>query len=216
MSEDVMFKGSRYGLQLILSDAADFAKVEQQLKEKLESAFSFFSKGTVVRIAADRLTAEQLEHLTRLLGRYDLSLKPLTQPSEKMAASEKKEDAVLEEEIPGINETMIVGKTVRGGQEVICNGSVIIHGNVNPSATVIAGGNIHIHGTCRGIVHAGAFGNTKAYVIADHMMAMQIRIAELIARAPDYVEKPDHIERAVIKNGQIVIEPVNRNEGARA
>ena len=83
-------------------------------------------------------------------------------------------------------------------------------------ATVIAGGNIHIHGTCRGIVHAGAFGNTNAYVIADHMMAMQIRIAELSARAPDYVEKPDHIERAVIKNGQIVIEPVNRNEGARA
>ena len=42
MSEDVMFKGSRYGLQLVFSDTAEFSSIEKQLKNKLESALIFF------------------------------------------------------------------------------------------------------------------------------------------------------------------------------
>ena len=41
-------------------------------------------------------------------------------------------------------------------------------------------------------------------------MPMQIRIANLIARAPDQVEKSSRAEKAFIKNGQIVIEPIER------
>lgn len=214
MSADVMFKGGRYGLQLILSDTAEFSSIEKQLKDKLESAFNFFCEGTVIKIAADWLTQQQIDELAVLMKQYGLILKPVDIGAVQHDAAVKQEETSTVEEIPGIRETTIIEKTVRGGQEVICNGSVIIQGNVNPSATVIAGGNIDIHGTCRGIVHAGAFGDTAAYVIADHMMAMQIRIAELIARSPDHVEKSDHTERAVVRDGQIVIEPVNRDGGA--
>ena len=207
MSEDVMFKGSRYGLQLVLSEKAKFSDIEKQLQSKLESAFNFFCKVTVIRIAANRLDRQEFMQLTSLLEQYGLALKPVTE--EKIP-----EPAAVHAEIPGIGETTVIEKTVRGGDEVICNGSVIIHGNVNPGAVVTAGGDIEVHGICRGIVHAGAFGNAGAAVVADCMMPMQIRIAELVARAPDYVEKPDHRERAVVKDGQIVIEPVERNEEA--
>ncbi len=214
MSEDVMFKGSRYGLQLVFSDTAEFSSIEKQLKNKLESAFNFFCKGTVIRVAADRLTQEQTAKLAALFGHYGLALKPVDTLAEQ-AADLKKAEAAAGEEIPGLHETTVIEKTVRGGEEVICNGSVIIHGNVNPSASIIAGGNIDVRGTCRGIVHAGAFGDDAAFIIADHMMAMQVRIAERIARAPDHMEKSEQVERAIVRNGQIVIEPAERNEGER-
>jgi septum site-determining protein MinC len=214
MSEDVMFKGSRYGLQLVLSDQTDFSIIEKQLKDKLESAFNFFCQGTVIRIAEDRLTQDQMGKLGSLLERYGLSLKAVDLSSAENNEKTVKAEHTDNEEIPGIRETTIIERTVRGGDEVICNGSVVIYGNVNPGATVIAGGNIDVRGTCRGIVHAGAFGDMEAFVIADHMMAMQVRIAELIARAPDHIEKSENVEKALVKNGQIVIEPAQRNEEA--
>ena len=78
------------------------------------------------------------------------------------------------------------------------------------SVTPHLGGSIDIRGTCRGMVHAGAYGDTQAFVIADHLMPTQIRIADLIARSPDHMEKSDRAERASIKDGQIVIEPIER------
>ncbi len=207
MSEDVMFKGSRVGLQLILNETADFGNIREQLKKKLESALNFFSEGTIIKVAENRLTKEQEAELSLLFKRYGITLQAADFSLQK-AISRKQEE--IEIEIPGIRETTTIHKTVRGGQEIICNGSVVIQGNVNPGAKIIAGGNIDIQGVCRGIVHAGAFGDSNAFVIADQMMAMQIRIAELIARAPDHIEKTKCTERAFIRDEMIVIEPVHR------
>ena len=104
----------------------------------------------------------------------------------------------------------VINHTVRGGQEVKVNSSVLICGNVNPGAQVIAGGSIDIRGTCRGFVHAGAFGDKTAWVVADRLMPAQIRIADLVARAPDEPEQVSRAERAMIRNDQIIFEPVAR------
>ena len=77
-------------------------------------------------------------------------------------------------------------------------------------AQIIAGGSIDIRGTCRGLVHAGAYGDSTAFIVADHLMPTQIRISNLIARSPDEMEKTDHAERASIKNGHIVFETIMR------
>ena len=87
---------------------------------------------------------------------------------------------------------------------------MLICGNVNPGAQVIAGGSIDIRGTCRGFVHAGAFGDKTAFVVADRLMPVQIRIADLIARAPDEDVKASQAERAMIKDNMIIFEPVAR------
>ena len=105
---------------------------------------------------------------------------------------------------------LVVNRTLRGGQEVQSQGSVLILGNVNPGAQVIAGGSIDIRGTCRGIVHAGAYGDKSAFIIADHLMPVQIRIADVIAQSPEQYEKPERAEKALVRDGQIVIEPIER------
>lgn len=207
MSEDVVFKGSRSGLELVFNEAAEFSSIIEQLKVKLDSAIHFFGKGTTVNVAAEKITKEQESELHLLFRRYGLTLKAVDLSAHR-AVSKKK--AAQEDPFP--EEPTVINKTVRGGQEVICNGSVVIYGNVNPGAKIIAGGNIFIRGACRGIVHAGAFGDYGAIIIAKRMLAMQIRIANLVARAPDKIEKAECTECACIRDGSIMIEPVNRQE----
>ena len=105
---------------------------------------------------------------------------------------------------------LVINRTVRGGQEITTPGSVLICGNVNPGAQIIAGGSIDIRGICRGMVHAGAYGDTTAFIIADRLMPVQIRIADRIARSPDGELKPKVAERAAIKDGKIIIESIER------
>jgi len=117
-------------------------------------------------------------------------------------------------EPPAVQEMVVVNRTLRGGQEIRTQSSVLVCGNVNPGAQIIAGGSIDIRGTCRGVVHAGAYGDTSAFIVADQLIPTQIRIASLIARSPDAPagssEQSAGAERASIKDGQIVIEPIKR------
>lgn len=208
MSEDVVFKGSRTGLQLVFNERVEFSRVVEQLKIKLEMAINFFGKGTAVSVDVNKITNAQEAELIRLFSSYGLTLKAVDFHIEKTIRDKKA--ALLAEAEP-----VVIDKTVRGGQEVICRGSVVICGNVNPGAKIIAGGNIEVKGVCRGIVHAGAFGDVNAVVVAEQMLAMQVRIADLIARAPDQLEKAACAEYAYIKNGNIVIEPVKRRRSVK-
>lgn len=70
--------------------------------------------------------------------------------------------------------------SLRSGQRIEFEGSLIIIGDVNGGAEVIAGENIVILGTLRGLAHAGAKGNKNAIIAASAIEAPQIRIANKI------------------------------------
>ena len=218
MNEGVVkFKGSRSGLQLVLDEAADFSAIEDEIKDKLESGSNFFCKGTMIQVVSESLSEDEKRRLSGLFHAHGVVMRAVTAaeldslPAEP-EVPDTEEKAVPEPAVKGqsVQEMTVVNRTVRGGEEITSKSSVLICGNVNPGAQIIAGGSIDIRGTCRGIVHAGAYGDTSAFVIADHLMPMQVRIAGMIARAPDHVEKSAQAERASIKNGQIIIEPIER------
>lgn len=102
--------------------------------------------------------------------------------------------------------------TVRSGQTLEYPGNIVILGDVNPGAYVIASGDIIVMGRLHGVVHAGAEGEERAVVIGASFMPSQLRIAQFIGRPPDeYLgsrTKPVYTEKAYIKDGAIVIEPI--------
>lgn len=202
MREYVTFKGSRNGLQLVLDASVEFEVILENLAAKLESAVDFFTKGTMVEVPTKVriLTFQEQEKLSKLLASYGLVFQEVVEqwPDPENTISEP-------EEI----EKLVVTKTIRSGQEVIHQGSVVIEGDVNPGAEVIAGGDIVVKGTCRGVVHAGAYGDTTATITAQRLLASQIRIAEIIARAPDHLDQPHQAEVALIESGIVIIRPVN-------
>lgn len=212
MSDIVTIKGLKYGLQLTFAKGASFDDVQANLLDKLQSGNGFFIRGTTVFVPKGYFAEEQNEALRRMFHRHgmlfstELKRPNLTPPSRDTAKASQKAKVPVEE----AQKMMVINRTVRGGQEVKANCSVLICGNVNPGAQVIAGGSIDIRGTCRGFVHAGAFGDKTACVVADRLMPAQIRIADLIARAPDEPEQVSQAERAMIKGNQIIFEPVAR------
>jgi len=214
MSDIVTIKGLKYGLQLNFAKGASFDDVQANLLDKLQSGDSFFIRGTTVFVPKGYFAEEQNESLRRMFHRHgmlfstELKRPNLAAPSRD--TSSKNTAQKVKERAQEAQKMMIINHTVRGGQEVKANCSVLICGNVNPGAQIIAGGSIDIRGTCRGFVHAGAFGDKTACVVADRLMPVQIRIADLIARAPDEPEQVDKAERAMIKDNMIIFEPVAR------
>lgn len=102
--------------------------------------------------------------------------------------------------------------TVRSGQTLEFSGNIVILGDVNPGAYVIASGDIIVMGRLHGVVHAGAEGEERATVIGAHFQPSQLRIAQYIGRSPDELPrsrpKQPQTEKAYIKDGVIVIEPI--------
>lgn len=232
--ESVLFKGMKTGLLLVLVGKPEFSAVEREIREKLESSALFFRRGTVIEWRTGTFTAKESLALKKLFLQHGLYFREMKEePGAKKtlvgalkgaalgsgtgaAFARKAETPLSEVKAPPEGEggrdvqMLVVNRTLRGGQEVQSRGSVLILGNVNPGAQVIAGGSIDIRGTCRGIVHAGAYGDREACIIADHLMPVQIRIADVIAQSPEQYEKPELAERALVKDGQIVIEPIER------
>lgn len=255
MSEElVKIKGGKSGLLLTFAPQASFEDVMKHLQEKMESGSGFFLRGTLVHIPRDAFTAARREEMQHLFHEHGLICRVLKAEEhngksalgsfavdgqeqrhenrpEQAEAAAASESAGTEDQV---QEMLVVNRTLRGGQEIRTQSSVLVCGNVNPGAQIIAGGSIDVRGICRGLVHAGAFGDKSAIIVADRLMPPQIRIADLIARSPDHLDmddaeggpeapehtgdmdrqerkrRPDHPERALIKDGQIVIEPIDR------
>ena len=228
--ESVLFKGLKTGLLLVLAGKPEFSAVEREIREKLESSALFFRRGTVIEWRTGTFTAKESLALKKLFLQHGLyfremkeeadAQKPVVSAVSGAAAragvvlGRKKVESPEMKKEPDADkkdvQMLVVNRTLRGGQEVQSQGSVLILGNVNPGAQVIAGGSIDIRGTCRGIVHAGAYGDRDAIIIADHLMPVQIRIADVIAQSPEQYEKPELAERASVQDGRIVIEPIER------
>lgn len=105
------------------------------------------------------------------------------------------------------SEAAIVRRTVRSGQSIRYPGHVVVYGDVNPGGEIVAGGDVIVWGKLHGTVHAGATGDDHAIVGALQLAAMQLRIGNHIARAPDNrTQKAIGVEVARVRNDRIVIE----------
>ena len=98
----------------------------------------------------------------------------------------KKEKFPAEQIIQELAEPLYLKKTIRSGVEICHPGTVIIMGDVNPGANIIASGDILVWGDLKGIAHAGAMGNHEAVILSLKMQPTQLRISELVARAPSH------------------------------
>ena len=85
------------------------------------------------------------------------------------------------------SETKFHKGSLRSGQRLEYDGSLVVIGDVNAGAEVIASENIVILGNLRGLAHAGAKGNKDAIIEASEIDAVQIRIADKVKE----IEKED-------------------------
>lgn len=106
----------------------------------------------------------------------------------------------------GISETKFHRGSLRSGQKLETEGSLVILGDVNSGAEVMASENIVVLGCLRGLAHAGAKGNKQAIISAGLLDTVQIRIANIVKKI-DRDEEPMHKQAYVfVDNDSIIIE----------
>ena len=99
--------------------------------------------------------------------------------------------------------------TLRSGDHLQVEGSLLVLGDINPGARVSAGGDVRVWGRLRGVAHAGCSGNREARIVALQLRPLQLRIADAVARGPEDQPPAGFCEEAVLVNGGIAIRPAD-------
>lgn len=220
----VEFKGSADGIVLQLKPFESFDQILDCIKAKLDKSSQFFTGATIIGVEG-LIGAEvnRYELYKLLVHTYKLNVMSLDalmkMGNTQNAIEEEAEIEVVEEPVEEVvkeavkaldyNEydTKIVRQTLRSGMAIKYDGNIVVIGDVNPGAELAAGGHVIVMGKLRGMVHAGKFGNREAYVIASKLLPTQIRISNVIARAPEGENIEDlKPEIAHLKSGKMSIE----------
>ncbi|AMR76539.1 septum site-determining protein MinC [Cupriavidus nantongensis] len=97
------------------------------------------------------------------------------------------------------NQTLLIDKPLRSGQQVYAHGDVVIMDVVSYGAEVIAEGNIHIYAPLRGRALAGVKGNTAARIFSTCMEPELISIAGIYRTAEQTLPADVHGKTAQVR-----------------
>ncbi len=217
MSEEkINFRGVNDGIYLVV-EGKNFDKILKILDNKVRESINFYKGAKLLGIKTDSLSNRQrLDILYKLKYKYGFEL-----GTEALDGLIKEEEEVLKkfdeiiEEVYDESSTKFINGTIRSGQLIKHNGSIVIIGDVNPGAVIEAKYNIIVLGNFRGIGYAGS-GDKRSVVAAYKLNPTQLKIADKMARSSD----ENHIEAnneqlpevARIINDKVVIEPYLPNK----
>ena len=186
-----------------LNDNATQMEIIESLKKKLPELKKLYKdEKTPITVTGKVLKNREIDDIQELIkSKIDVEI-DFDMPKSLGLSSIKK---TFEKEI-AISETKFHRGSLRSGQKMESEGSLVILGDVNSGAEVMASDNIVVLGALRGLAHAGAKGNKQAMISAGLLDTVQIRIANVIKEI-DRDEEPLHKQAYVsIINNEIVIE----------
>ncbi len=211
MSNLIAIKGSKDGLRLQLDEVADWPAVLEALRGQFGQGANFFHGAQIIVDIGERaLSEDQLTTLLSLMKQHGVRPESLASTARESrnaarAAGLAARPLTRSPEAEERGDAGFILRTIRSGQVVRHHGHVTVLGDVNAGAEIIAGGNVIVWGRLRGTVHAGALGDRSAIIGALELAPTQLRIADLIARAPEGGANT-FAEVAFVENDQINVE----------
>ncbi len=160
-----------------IDDNATQEEIIKELTKKIKELKKMYkSEKTPIRVTGKILTNKELEEIKELIKKHiDVKISfdtPTTLGLHSITRSYKKD--------VGTSETTFHKGSLRSGQKIEVESSIVVIGDVNSGAEVIAGDNIVVVGTLRGLAHAGAKGNKEAIIVASTLNAVQLRISNIV------------------------------------
>lgn len=230
MEQPVVIKSNRYGLTVVLDPQVEFKVLQTMVAAKFSESKKFF-KGAELAIAFEGRELSQEEQLLlvqEITVNAGIKIPCIVDVDVVREAVMKEAVDRVREKVPavsgsdGSSDGKFYKGTLRSGQVLESETSIIILGDVNPGATVVSKGNVIVLGTLKGSIYVGAAGNENTFVAALAMEPMQIRIADYIARNSDNPDKDRRDKKkkksraeeepmiAYVDAGNIYIEPITK------
>lgn len=209
--ELIEFKGNKRGIIISIKKEAPFDVIKQNIIDRLELSVGFFNGAKIASIDCDYLTDIQIIEIKHdITSRFDVEF---IEEQEKQVITNfqtKYVNNLRSGENVDFEGDVVVMSDMKPGSQISSTSNVVIMGDINSGARVVARGNVIVMGRIKGFVHAGAYGNESAYVVANNLNPKILQIASNMAEAPDddnYIEeKKINPEIAFVSNGRIVIE----------
>ncbi len=160
-----------------IREDASFDSIVRELKHKIIQLKKLYKGGkTPIEVTGKVLKNKEIEEVERLIKNVlDVDV-DFDMPRELGLSNITK---TFTQEI-STSETKFHRGSLRSGQRVEEDGSIVILGDVNSGAEVIASDNIVVLGVLRGLAHAGAKGNKDAIIAAGRLDTVQMRISNIV------------------------------------
>lgn len=160
-----------------IEDDASQRKIVSELNKKLKELKKMYQdEKTPIRVTGKVLTNKELEEIKKLIKKeIDVEINfdtPTSLGLHSITRSYKRD--------VGKSETTFHRGSLRSGQRLEVQGSIVVIGDVNAGAEVIAEDNIAVIGNLRGLAHAGAKGNKDAVIAASSLDVVQLRISNIV------------------------------------
>lgn len=242
MKSSVIIKGNKYGFQIVLNPTLPFEELLHEVAVKFKESIHFFDFSRPIAVSfegRDLTQGEQNLLVDTIMENSGLKISYIIDGAKAVETQFAQALSAMEEEMPVEEEEELtemidfpesrLGKngqfyrgTLRSGQKIEVDGSIVILGDINPGAQIIAGGNVVVLGCLKGTVFAGYPEDKNAFVASLMMEPMQIQIGNCIARSPDQKikvkksirkknQKQLEAKLAFVENDNIFIETITRS-----
>ncbi|MBC5753239.1 septum site-determining protein MinC [Roseburia sp. BX0805] len=217
MSQPVVLKSNRYGINLILDADMPFGQLEEAILEKFRESEKFFKNAKIaISFEGRRLSQEEEFSILDMIAKNTSIQVICVVDQDEMREQMYKEKIDSYYQDVADNTGEFYKGTLRSGQVLKCDTSIVIIGDVNPGAKIIAKGNIVILGSLKGNAYAGAAGDESCFVTALDMDPVQIKIGNVIGRSADRGpweairnrHRTMDPQIALVSKGNIMIEPI--------
>ena len=160
-----------------LEENARLEEILKELEPKLVELKKLYKdEKTPIKVVGKALKKGEIDSIQNMIKNY-IDVDIVFDISKELGLSSIVKPFSKETEI---SETRYYRGSLRSGQKIEVEWSIVIFGDVNSGAEVMATENIVVLGTLRGLAHAGARGNMQAIIAANTLDAVQLRIANII------------------------------------
>lgn len=186
-----------------IAEKATWEEIENSLNKKVDELKKLYKdEKTPILVTGKTLKTKEIKDIQNIIkGKIDVKIDfdmPRKLGLHEITRTFSRDIAV--------SETKFVRTSLRSGQKIEFEGSLVILGDVNAGAEVIAEDNIVVLGALRGLAHAGAKGNKEAIIAAGVLDAPQIRISNIVKE----IERDEEINsicvNIFVEEEKIVIE----------
>ena len=194
-----------------------FGQLEEAILEKFRESEKFFKNAKIaISFEGRRLSQEEEFSILDMIAKNTSIQVICVVDQDEMREQMYKEKIDSYYQDVADNTGEFYKGTLRSGQVLKCDTSIVIIGDVNPGAKIIAKGNIVILGSLKGNAYAGAAGDESCFVTALDMDPVQIKIGNVIGRSADRGpweairnrHRTMDPQIALVSKGNIMIEPI--------
>ena len=218
MKNAVVIKSFQNGLSIFLDDEVSFSELIEEIAFKFREAAHFFKDASMVvsfegrelsdqeeRQIVNTITANSSLNVVCIVGKNEETNKNFVKALQKLSYHQQ----VME------NAGQFYKGTLKDGQTLETENSVIVLGDVYPGASIISNKDIVILGGLYGQAYAGGSGDEGHFVVALEMSPEKLKIGDFKYKTSEkqskWSIKPKIQPKiAFVRDQRVVIEPITK------